>query len=83
MNVQVRISQTSLRDGHDECICSLVLDSKRGRRMVLHFIGTTLFEAISGALKAGRRTLAKAVEKNAPNVTRSARSCEVLLEGIS
>lgn len=67
--VQMRLDRSSMREGRVDCLCSIAIESLRGKRTVLHCVSKTPFSAISEILKAGKRSLAKDVKK-----TRSRRS---------
>ncbi len=61
--VQIRLDRSSMREGRVDCLCSIAIESQRGKRTVMHCVGRTPFAAISEALKAGKRTLARETKK--------------------
>lgn len=61
--VQLRLDRSSMREGRVDCLCSVAIETTRGKRTVLHCVSKTPFAAISEVLKAGKRSLAKEMHK--------------------
>ncbi len=61
--VQIRLDRSSMREGRVDCLCSIAIETTRGKRTVLHCVNKTPFAAISEVLKAGKRSLAKDVQR--------------------